>query len=110
MPKPASPAEAAASQRLDKWLWHVRLTKSRSIAGQLVEQGKVRINRQKAGKPSAIVRLGDVVTAILHGRVRVVKVLALPERRGAPSVARLAYEDLLPETQTAGALDPYCDE
>ncbi len=103
MPKSANSADPAASQRLDKWLWHVRLTKSRSIASQLIDDGKVRINRQKALKPSSCVRRGDVVTAALYGQVRVVKVLALPERRCAPSVARLAYEDLLLHSEAGAA-------
>ncbi|MGH6820205.1 MAG: S4 domain-containing protein, partial [Methylocella sp.] len=50
----------ALRQRLDKWLWFARVAKSRTLAAQLVQNGKVRVNRAKAAKPSHSVRPGDV--------------------------------------------------
>jgi len=59
-----------------------------------VSQGRVRINRQPTDKPHARLRPGDVITLPLRGGVRVVRVLALPERRGRASDARLLYEEI----------------
>lgn len=86
---------ASRWQRIDKWLWHGRFVKTRSLASRLVSEGKVRVNRERVVKPSHMVKAGDVITAAVAGRVRVVKVLLLAERRGPPSEARALYEDLL---------------
>ena len=80
------------TQRLDKWLWFARVTKSRTLAAQLVQDGKVRVNRAKAAKPSQTVRSGDVLTIAVRGSVEVLKVLAPGVRRGPPPEARLLYE------------------
>lgn len=83
------------SQRLDKWLWHGRFVKTRSLASRLVADGKIRVNREKVLKPSHNVQAGDVITGTFGGHVRVVKVVGLAERRGPPAEARTLYEDLL---------------
>ena len=80
------------TQRLDKWLWFARITKSRTLAAQLIQDGKVRVNRAKAAKPSHAVRSGDVLTIVIHGNVEVVKILAPGARRGPAPEARLLYE------------------
>jgi ribosome-associated heat shock protein Hsp15 len=80
--------------RLDRWLWFVRVVKSRTLAAGLVGQGKVRINRAKAVKPSQMVRIGDVLTVTVGPRVRILKVVAFGERRGPPSEAQMLYEEL----------------
>ena len=85
------------SQRLDKWLWCARITKTRTGAVQLVEAGKIRINGTRALKPSRSVQPGDVVTAAMSGRVFVARVLGAAERRGPASLARTLYEDLSPQ-------------
>lgn len=84
------------TQRLDKWLWFARIIKSRTLAAQLVEDGKVRVNRVRATKPSQVVRSGDVLTIAVRGRIQVLKVLAASERRGPPAEARLLYEVVSP--------------
>ena len=89
-------------QRLDKWLWHARLVKSRSLAAKLIEAGCIRVNRQRTVKAAAMVKCGDVLTATLQGKVRVIEVRGLGERRGPPSEAQALYADLLP----AGATRP----
>jgi ribosome-associated heat shock protein Hsp15 len=81
-------------QRLDKWLWCARFLKARADCARLVSQGLVRINRQPTDKPHARVRIGDVVTLPLRGGVRVIRVLALTERRGRPGDARLLYQEI----------------
>ena len=81
-------------QRLDLWLWCARLAKTRAECARQVAAGAVRLNRQPTDKAHARLRVGDVLTIGLHGRVRVWRVLALAERRGPPAEARTLYEDL----------------
>lgn len=87
---------AAASQRLDKWLWFARIVKSRTLAAALVTGGKIRVNRARALKPSQLVKAGDVITAGTQGRVRIVRVVAPGIRRGPPAEAQTLYEELTP--------------
>jgi ribosome-associated heat shock protein Hsp15 len=86
-----------AEQRLDKWLWCARLTKTRSGAVRLIADGKVRINGERTTKPSRLVHTGDVVTAAHGGRLAVLRVLEVAERRGPSTIAQTLYEDLTPE-------------
>ena len=86
--------ENASVQRLDKWLWFSRVLKSRTLAAQLIAEGKVRVNRIRITKPSQSVRVGDILTVAVRGRVLVLRILAAGERRGPPSEARLLYEVL----------------
>ena len=81
-------------QRLDKWLWYARFVKSRSLAAKLIEEGCIRVNRQRVIKASACVRCGDVLTASIHGRVRIIEIRALGYRRGPPSEAQALYSEL----------------
>jgi ribosome-associated heat shock protein Hsp15 len=60
----------------------------------MVETGLIRINRQPTDKPHAKVRAGDVLTLPLHGGVRVIRVVALSERRGNAAAARALYDEL----------------
>jgi ribosome-associated heat shock protein Hsp15 len=85
-------------QRLDKWLWFARIVKSRTLAAQLVQDGKVRINRAKVAKPAQAVRPNDVLTIVIRGNVQVLRVVAPGARRGPPAEARLLYEPLSPPT------------
>ncbi len=86
---------SAEEQRLDKWLWHARFVKSRSLAAKLIEAGFIRVNRQRVVKAATCVKCGDVLTASLHGRVRIIEILALGHRRGPPSEAQALYSELL---------------
>lgn len=83
-------------QRLDKWLWCARLMKTRSGAARLISDGKVRVNGERALKPSRLVRAGDVVTTANQGRLAVVRVLEAAERRGPAKITQTLYEDLTP--------------
>ena len=80
--------------RIDRFLHCIRLVKSRTLAQGLVDTGHVRITGKRVEKPSETVRVGDIVALPLHNRIRVLKVLALPERRGPASEARTCYEEL----------------
>jgi ribosome-associated heat shock protein Hsp15 len=75
-------------QRIDKWLWHARVVRTRSQAAALAAAGLVRINGQRIDAPSRPVRAGDVVTVALDRAVRVLKVVAFAERRGSAEDAR----------------------
>lgn len=94
------------TQRLDRWLWFSRVIKSRTLAAELVEAGKVRVNRVRVVKPSHAVRPGDVLTVALRGRVQVLKVLAPGARRGPPAEARQLYELLSDGAQAGGSNRP----
>jgi ribosome-associated heat shock protein Hsp15 len=85
---------AEAGTRLDKWLWHARFARTRGLAQQLIEAGKVRINRQKTGNPARRVRPGDVLTIIGPGGVSVCRILGLATRRGPFAAASALYERL----------------
>lgn len=76
-------------------MWHARLVRTRSAAAELAKQGHVRLNGERIDAASRKVGPGDVLTVVL-GRVRVLKVAGLAERRGAAEVARTLYEDLSP--------------
>ena len=83
-------------QRIDKWLWHARVVRTRSAAASLVGGGLVRLNNERVGQPSRPVRPGDVVTIALDRNVRILKVTGYAERRGSADVARGLFEDLTP--------------
>jgi ribosome-associated heat shock protein Hsp15 len=98
MTRPPAPDGAAeTSQRLDKWLWFARLTKSRTLAAAAIDEGKIKVNRVRAGKASQTVKIGDVITSRLTRTVRVLRVAALGVRRGPAPEARQLYEDLTPQ-------------
>jgi len=82
--------------RLDKWLWHARFFKSRSLAAQAVGSGRMRVNAQPVAKPAVQLRPGDVLTFVQGERVRVVRMLAPGTRRGPATEAQTLYDDLSP--------------
>ena len=80
--------------RIDRYLHCIRLVKSRTLAQGVIETGHVRIDGRRVEKPSEEVRIGSIVALPLHDRVRILKVLCLPERRGPAPEARLCYQEL----------------
>lgn len=82
--------------RLDKFLWFARLTKTRSRAQKVAESRHLRIDGRVAEHAHSSVRIGNVLSFPLHDRVRVIRVEALPARRGPPPEARACYTDLSP--------------
>lgn len=81
-------------QRIDKWLWHARIVKTRTSAAELVARGHVRVNSARVVTPSHAVKVGDVLTIALDRRIRVWKVADFSERRGDANAARTLYIDL----------------
>ena len=80
--------------RLDRYLFFIRLVKSRTLAQALIEQGNIRVDGKRVAKASEDVRIGSVVAMPLHGKVRILRVLALPSRRGPTSEAKTCYEEV----------------
>jgi ribosome-associated heat shock protein Hsp15 len=80
------------SHRLDKWLWHVRFYKTRSLATAAISGGKVHFNAERV-KPAHRVRIGDHVSLSLQGIVAEFEVLGLPVRRGPAAEAATHYRE-----------------
>jgi ribosome-associated heat shock protein Hsp15 len=81
-------------QRIDKWLWHARVVRTRNAAAALAASGRVRVNGQRIDAASRAVRPGDVITVALDRTVRVMKVLGFSDRRGGAEAARVLYHDV----------------
>lgn len=87
---PADVREAAASVRLDVWLWAARFFRTRSLAKQAVETGKVEVDGQRA-KPSRLVRIGDVLKIVRGDEVFAITVAGMSDDRGPASIAQGLY-------------------
>lgn len=81
--------------RIDKYLWFARLAKDRSFAQKMAEAGFIRLNGRRIDRAHASVRAGDLITFPYGNRVRIVRVLALPHRRGPAAEAALLYEEII---------------
>ena len=82
--------------RLDRWLWWTRLAKTRSAAQALATHGTLRIDGRACDKAHLSVRAGQTLVFFAHDRVRVVRVVGLPSRRGPAPEAQACYLDLSP--------------
>lgn len=87
-------APLTARQRLDKWLWHARIVRTRSDAQALVAAGRVRLNGARQTAPGHAVKAGDVLTVNLDGGVRLLKITAFAARRGDAAAGRQLYAEL----------------
>lgn len=86
--------DAPARLRLDKWLWHARFFKTRSLAAGRVAAGAVRVNGTPVSKRSTVVGPGDVLTFAQGRWVRVIQIDAIGARRGPAPEAQMLYTDL----------------
>ena len=91
--KTASASAGLTSQRVDKWLWHARIVRTRSAATALAAAGYVRINGTKAAASQPVSK-GDVVTVALDRSVQVLAVEGFCERRGGAGQARGLYSQV----------------
>ena len=82
----------AAGHRLDKWLWHCRFYKTRSLATAAIAGGKVHLNAERV-KPAHRVRIGDRLSLSLQGVIAEFDVLGLPPRRGPAAEAQAHYAE-----------------
>ena len=80
------------SVRLDKWLWAARFYKTRSIARDMVQGGKVHYNGQRT-KPSKIVELGAVVKLLQGVDEKVVTIEKILEKRQGAPIAQTLYQE-----------------
>ena len=88
---------ADGSIRIDKWLWHARFFKSRSLAASAVTDAVMRVNGARITKAAHNLRPGDVLTFALGGQIRVVRMVAAGTRRGPAPEAQALYVDLVAE-------------
>jgi len=93
--KPMERQTPTDAVRLDRWLWSARFYKSRALAAEACDGGKVEVNGHPA-KPHKLVRVHDSVSFSHPSGRKELKVLALAERRGPAPAARLLYEDHSP--------------
>lgn len=84
----------ADSLRLDKFLWFARIVKTRALAQTMAEAGRIRLDGRVIDRAHAPVRVGEVLSFAQRGEVRVLRVEALPARRGPPAEARMLYSEL----------------
>jgi len=96
--------------RIDRFLFFIRLVKSRTLAQTVIDTGHVRVDGKRVEKASEGVRVGNIVALPLRGQVRILRVLGLPTRRGPPAEARSCYEELTeanprPSEVSKGAAD-----
>jgi ribosome-associated heat shock protein Hsp15 len=82
--------EKADNHRLDKWLWHARFYKTRSLATAAINGGKVHLNAERV-KPAHRVRVGDRLSLGLQGIVAEFEILELPRRRGPAAEAQTCF-------------------
>ena len=99
--------DAPARIRLDKWLWHARFFKTRSLSAKVVAGGHVRVNGAKVSKPAQQVGPGDTLTFPQGRDIRVVEVIAPGTRRGPASEAGTLYHDLTPVKDNTPAAPRY---
>jgi ribosome-associated heat shock protein Hsp15 len=90
----------SAGIRLDKWLWHARFAKTRSLAARLIEEGAVLLEGRTV-KPAQTVRVGGRVAIRLGRFDRLVEIRALGERRGPAAEANQLYRELMPPVAPA---------
>jgi ribosome-associated heat shock protein Hsp15 len=83
-------------QRVDRWLWHARLARTRTAAAELAESGRVRLNGDRVTASSRPVKIGDMLTVSLRAGVKILKVRGMSERRGGAPDAQALYEDCSP--------------
>jgi len=89
------------AMRLDRFLWFARLVKTRNSAQEMAEAGTLRIDGRRIERSSAQVRIGSIIAFPLRGQVRVLRVEALPRRRGPAPEAAALYQELLPGPGTS---------
>jgi ribosome-associated heat shock protein Hsp15 len=96
----------AEKLRLDKWLWHGRFFKTRSLAATVVASGAVRVNAERVQKRSTLVAPGDVLTFPQADNIRVIQIDALGARRGPAAEAQTLYTDLSPPEPKSKEIAP----
>lgn len=89
--------------RIDKLLWFLRLARTRSAAQAMVAAGHIRLDGRRVERASTAVRVGALMVLPGPPRVRVLRLLALPDRRGPPVEAAACYIDMSSDAASDGA-------
>jgi ribosome-associated heat shock protein Hsp15 len=89
--------------RIDKWLWAARFFKTRSMAAEAIDGGKVDVNGERA-KRSKLLQAGDEVRVRIGPYEQVVRVRAVSERRGSATIASALYEETAESRRAREAL------
>lgn len=97
--------DAGASMRLDRFLWFARLAKTRDAAQAIACYGHLRIDGRAIDRSAAPVRVGNILTFAQHGRVRVLRIEALPARRGPAPEAQGCYQELVANVSQPSGFD-----
>ena len=84
--------------RIDKWLWSARFYKTRSLASEEIDKGRVQVNGAEV-KPAREVKVGDTVALRREGTTRTVVVKGLSNMRGPAPVAQQLYEETAESVQ-----------
>ncbi|XQW84808.1 ribosome-associated heat shock protein Hsp15 [Thalassotalea piscium] len=92
-------AKSNESIRLDKWLWAARFYKTRAIAKQMIDGGKVSYNGQRTKSGKAVV-LGDIITIRQGYELKEVEVIALADRRRDATFAQTLYLETAESIET----------
>lgn len=90
----ASPDALLPELRLDLLLVRLRFARSRASAQAWINQGHIRCNGRRMTQTASRINCGDVLTLPIGQTVRIIKIIALPERRGPPGEAQSCYENL----------------
>lgn len=93
---PDQRAVSTTKLRVDKWLWHARFFKTRSLAAAKVQAGDIRINSEATTKRASTIKAGDVLTFAIGDHIRVIQIDAVGTRRGPAPEAQALYTDLSP--------------
>jgi ribosome-associated heat shock protein Hsp15 len=80
--------------RLDKFLYFARFAKSRSKAQTLIAAGSPKINHRPVSTVHTHLVVGDTITLVIDSHIRIIRIVALPPRRGPAAEAKACYSDL----------------
>lgn len=94
------------AMRLDMFLWYARLAKTRVVAQTMAAEGRLRLDGRAIDRAHVPVRVGTVLTFAHHGRVRVLRVEALPRRRGPAPEAQGCYQELVTGNENVSHQSP----
>lgn len=86
-----------ARQRIDLFLWHARVVRTRAAAAELVKKGHVRVDGRRVNAPGHFVRAGQVLTVALERQVRLLRIVRFAERRGDVTSATELFEEITEE-------------
>jgi len=87
-------SDPAERQRLDRWIWHARVVRTREAAAELVRAGHVRLDGARVTSPAHAVRAGQVLTIALDRQVRILRVVGFSERRGDATSASALFSEI----------------